>query len=314
MSGERAEGHASVLLAEAVEGLAVKSHGCYVDATFGRGGHSAAVLDRLGPEGRLIAIDKDPEAVEAARRRFGADPRFTIRHGSFAGLGGYLEECGLLGRVDGLLLDLGVSSPQLDEARRGFSFLREGPLDMRMDVSRGLSAAEWLARVEVGELARVLRRYGEERHAGRIARAIVAARESGPIRTTTRLAAVIAEAMPGRPDPHKHPATRSFQAIRIFLNRELEDLERVLADAPAILARGGRLVAISFHSLEDRMVKRFMKQAARPGADLPARLPVPASELRASMRLIGRARRAGEAEIEANPRARSAVLRIAERR
>ncbi len=313
MSATGEAAHASVLLREAIEALAIDPTAIYVDATFGRGGHSAAILERLGPAGRLIAIDKDPAAIESARKRFGDDPRFTIHQGSFAMLGELLDGEGLRGRISGLLLDLGVSSPQLDDPRRGFSFLREGPLDMRMDDSSGPSAAEWLNRVETDELAQVLRRYGEERHAGRIARAIVAARESEPLRTTTQLAALIAEAMPGRPDPRKHPATRSFQAIRIFLNRELQDLRLLLDEVLDLLAPGGRLAVISFHSLEDRMVKRFMKHAARPGADLPPDLPVPASELHAGLRLIGKAIRPSAAELAVNPRARSAILRVAER-
>ncbi len=305
--------HASVLLAEAVDGLAIRPDGLYVDATFGRGGHSAAILDRLGDAGRLIAMDKDRQAIATAARRFGDDPRFAVWQGSFAELKGRLESEGLLARVDGLLLDLGVSSPQLDDAGRGFSFLREGPLDMRMDDTRGMTAAEWLQQVDIKDLARVLRRYGEERHASRIARAIGEAREKTPLRTTTQLADLIAVAMPGKRERHKHPATRSFQAIRIFLNQELRDLRVLLDDVLAILAPAGRLAVISFHSLEDRMVKRFMKQAARPGANLPAGLPVPASELHADLRLIGKAIRAGDAEIVANARARSAILRIAER-
>lgn len=305
--------HASVLLKEAVDGLAIRPDGIYVDATFGRGGHSAAMLDRLGDEGRLIAMDKDRQAIATARRRFGDDSRFTVLQGSFAGLKRHLESRDLLARVDGLLLDLGVSSPQLDDAGRGFSFLREGPLDMRMDDTRGMTAADWLQQVEIKDLVRVLRKYGEEQHAPRIARAIVEAREETPLRTTTQLAELIAAAMPGRRERHKHPATRSFQAIRIFLNQELQDLQALLDDVLAILAPAGRLVVISFHSLEDRMVKRFMKQAARPGADLPAGLPVPASELHADLRLIGKAIRASDAEVAANARARSAILRIAER-
>ncbi len=305
--------HASVLLAEAVDGLAIRPEGIYVDATFGRGGHAAKVLARLGSKGRLIAVDKDRQAVATARRRFGDDPRFDVWRGSFAALKARLHSLGLLGRVDGLLLDLGVSSPQLDDAARGFSFLREGPLDMRMDDTLGQTAAEWLQQVGIKDLARVLRQYGEERHALRIARAIRKAREEAPLRTTTQLADLITAAVPVGRERHKHPATRSFQAIRIFLNQELQDLQTLLDDVLEVLAPGGRLVVISFHSLEDRMVKRFMKQAARPGADLPVGLPVPADELHVDLRLIGKAVRASDAEIVANPRARSAILRIAER-
>lgn len=303
--------HRPVLLEESLEALALRPDGVYVDGTFGRGGHSGAILARLGPGGRLLAFDKDPAAVAAAQGRYGGDRRFSIVRGSFAMLAETAQGQGLMGRVDGVLLDLGVSSPQLDDAARGFSFLRDGPLDMRMDPQAGPSAAQWLAAASEREIAEVLWRLGEERHARRIARALVAARREAPIETTGRLAELIAAAVPGR-EPHKHPATRSFQAIRIHVNRELEELEACLAQVPQVLAPGGRLAVISFHSLEDRIVKRFMRREAQ-GPELPRRLPVPAAQARPRLRVVGKARRPGEDELRENPRARSAVLRVAER-
>ncbi len=304
--------HRPVLLAEALEGLNVRSDGFYIDGTFGRGGHASAVLERLGPEGRLWLVDRDPEAEAEAITRFGGDARCTFFRGSFADVDGWLREAGLEGRVDGILLDLGVSSPQLDRAERGFSFLRDGPLDMRMDPDAGVPASEWLQRVDERELARVLRVYGEERFARRIARAVVRAREQGVAPGTTReLAALIASAVPAK-ERHKHPATRSFQAIRIAVNGELDALERFLDRVYDWLAPGGRLVVISFHSLEDRMVKRFIRDAAGR-RDLPPEIPVIPEGLRPRMRAIGKAVRASEQERELNPRSRSAVLRIAER-
>ncbi|HEX5514886.1 MAG TPA: 16S rRNA (cytosine(1402)-N(4))-methyltransferase RsmH [Gammaproteobacteria bacterium] len=309
--GERGV-HRPVLQREAVAALAVKADGFYVDGTFGRGGHAALILEQLGPQGRLWLIDKDPVAVTEAQARFGADSRCLIHHGSFTELRVLAERHGVIGQIDGLLLDLGVSSPQLDEAARGFSFLRDGPLDMRMDSSRGLTAAQWLASAEADEIARVLRVYGEERFAWRIAQAIVARREQGgPLTTTGELAELIAAAAPTR-ERHKHPATRSFQAIRIFLNSELEDLSRILADACDLLAPGGRLAVISFHSLEDRIVKRFMRDHSGT-SHVPPELPVIPEELRPKLKLVGKAIQPGAAEIAANPRARSAVLRVAER-
>ncbi|ROR29676.1 16S rRNA (cytosine(1402)-N(4))-methyltransferase RsmH [Inmirania thermothiophila] len=303
--------HVPVMPAEVLESLAVRPQGCYVDATYGRGGHAAAILAQLGPEGRLVVMDRDPEAVAHARRHLGGDPRVWVLHGSFARLGELLAEAGVAGGVDGLLMDLGVSSPQLDDPARGFSFLRDGPLDMRMDPDEGESAAAWLARAGEREIAQVLRDYGEERYARRIARAICAARAEGPIRTTGRLAAVVAAAVPTR-EPGRHPATRTFQALRIRVNGELEALEAALPQAVEALAPGGRLAVIAFHSLEDRIVKRFLRREAR-GGDGPPDLPLPASAMRPRLRLLGRARRPGAAEVEANPRARSAVLRVAER-
>ncbi len=304
-------GHLPVMCDQVLECLAVRPAGTYVDATYGRGGHARVLLGRLGPAGRLLVLDRDPEAVAAARRALGSDPRVQVAQGRFSRLGRVLAAAGLAGGVDGILFDLGVSSPQLDDPRRGFSFHRDGPLDMRMDPGEGPSARDWVNAAEADEIARVLRRYGEERHAGRIARAIVAARHRAPIETTGRLAEVIAAAVP-RPLPGRHPATRSFQAIRIHVNRELEELEAALDQALASLAPGGRLVVVSFHSLEDRMVKRFLRRHAR-GDAFPPDLPVTADRLRPRLRLLGRARRPSEAEVAANPRARSAVLRAAER-
>jgi len=304
--------HTTVLLHEAVEALAVRPQGRYIDGTFGRGGHSAQILQHLAPEGRLLAFDKDPQAVEMARQRFGDDPRFAIHRGSFVELGAEVESRGWQGQVDGILLDLGVSSPQLDDAGRGFSFRQEGPLDMRMDPERGISAAQWLAQAGEGEIARVLKVYGEERFAKRIARAIVRTREEAPIVTTAQLAELIASAVPTR-EKGKDPATRSFQAIRIQVNGELEELQACLDQVVEALAPGGRLVVISFHSLEDRMVKRFMRAQSR-GDDLPPDLPVRHDQLKkAPMRLLGKPVYAGEEELQHNPRARSAVMRVAER-
>jgi len=307
---EAAPTHRPVLLEAALEALAVRSDGCYVDGTFGRGGHAAAILDRLGPDGRLLAFDKDPAAVAVARERFAHDARFRIEHGSFAGLAAVAAREGLVGRVDGLLLDLGVSSPQLDDPGRGFSFQSDGPLDMRMDTTRGRSAAEWLAGAEEAEIADVLYELGEERFSRRIARAIVAQRQEQPLRRTGELAALVERASPTR-ERHKHPATRTFQAIRIFVNRELEDLRAGLEQALDVLAAGARLVVISFHSLEDRIVKRFMREAAQ-GRQLPKGVPVTGGPQGARLRLVGKAVRAAESEIAANPRSRSAILRAAE--
>ncbi len=303
--------HRSVLLEESVDALAIRPDGVYVDATFGRGGHTALMLERLGPEGRLLAIDKDPQAIEAARTRFAGESRLRLHHGSFAELGEFVEGCGLMGQIDGVLMDLGVSSPQLDDASRGFSFMREGPLDMRMDSSRGESAAQWLARAKEGEIAKVLKEYGEERFSKRIARAIVTAREESEITTTAQLAALVAAAVPVK-EKDKHPATRSFQAIRIFVNGELDDLRACLDQVVDVLQRGGRLAVISFHSLEDRIVKRFMRDQAR-GDDFPPGLPVTADQLKPRLKIVGKAIRPGAEEVAANPRARSSVLRVAEK-
>ena len=306
-----AQDHAPVLLEEALEGLAVRAAGDYLDATLGRGGHAAAILGRLGGAGRLLVVDRDPEAIRAGERRFFGDRRVSIVRGNFSELERIAREAGFEAGFDGMLLDVGVSSPQLDDPARGFSFMREGPLDMRMDPDAGVSAAQWLANASENDMLRVLRDYGEERHARRIARAIIAARQAAPIETTGRLAEVIAGAVPGR-EPGKHPATRSFQAIRIFINDELAELDAALEASPALLKPGGRLCVISFHSLEDRRVKRFMRrqsETAEPWRGLPE---VPA-HARPKMKLVGKARRAGAAEVARNPRARSAVLRVAER-
>jgi 16S rRNA (cytosine1402-N4)-methyltransferase len=300
-------GHVPVLYAQTLEGLRVLRDGRYLDGTFGRGGHARGVLERLGPDGRLLLMDKDPEAIAAAEAEFGRDPRVAIRRGSFAALGDWAEtEAGL----DGVLFDLGVSSPQLDEARRGFSFQGEGPLDMRMDPDAGESAATWLARAGEREIADVLWAYGEERLSRRIARAIVARRVESPLATTTELADLVAATI-GRREPGKHPATRTFQALRIFVNRELDDLNTGLAAAHARLRPGGRLATISFHSLEDRAVKRFIAAHAKPPAG-NRRLPV-ATAFEPTLRAIGDAVVADAAELARNPRARSAVLRVAER-
>jgi 16S rRNA (cytosine1402-N4)-methyltransferase len=296
------------LLEEAIDALAVRADGSYVDATFGRGGHSRLILGRLGPRGRLVAFDKDPEAVAVATSI--SDARFSAVHASFAELAGVLERLGLEG-VDGVLLDLGVSSPQLDDAGRGFSFRRDGPLDMRMDTSRGQTAAQWLETASEAEIREVIRDYGEERFAKQIAKAIVAARQRGPVVTTGQLADIVGAAVRTR-EKHKDPATRTFQAIRIYLNQELAHLSLALPQILDLLTPGGRLAVISFHSLEDRMVKRFMREAAR--ADVPIRLPLRASELpQPRLRLIGKAVRPSAEEIASNPRARSATLRVAER-
>ncbi|MDH4105011.1 MAG: 16S rRNA (cytosine(1402)-N(4))-methyltransferase RsmH [Gammaproteobacteria bacterium] len=303
--------HTPVLLDEVLDGLAVKADGRYCDATFGRGGHSAAILDRLGPTGRLCAIDRDPEAIAAGRERFAGDRRLTLVRGSFGRLEERVRAANLEGGLQGVLLDLGVSSPQLDEARRGFSFMQDGPLDMRMDNESGISAAQWLARATEREIADVLFKLGEEKFSRRIARALVAARSVQPITHTKQLADLVAGAVPTR-EPGKHPATRTFQAIRIHVNRELEEIEAALPQAVHLLAPGGRLCVISFHSLEDRMVKRFMRREAQ-GDPIYAELPDVPPHARPRLKLVGGAVMASEAEVAANPRARSAVLRVAER-
>jgi 16S rRNA (cytosine1402-N4)-methyltransferase len=303
--------HEPVLLDEVLAGLAVQADGRYCDATFGRGGHTTAILGALGPDGRLIAIDRDPAAIEYGRQRFGAEPRLTLIRGSFGRLEQLVRAAGVDDGLQGVLLDLGVSSPQLDEAARGFSFMQDGPLDMRMDNESGQSAAGWLARASEREISDVLHSLGEERFARRIARAIVEARRAAPIERTAQLAAIIAGAVPTR-EPGKHPATRSFQAIRIHVNRELEALEAALPQAVRLLAPGGRLCVISFHSLEDRIVKRFIRREAQ-GDPVYAGLPEVPPHARPTLRKAGAAVTAGEAELARNPRARSAVLRVAER-
>jgi len=300
--------HSAVLLSEAVEALAIRSDGNYLDATFGRGGHSRAILAQLGPKGRLIALDRDPEAVEAAASI--SDPRFSIAHVPFSRLDEVMRTHSLE-LLDGALFDLGVSSPQIDEAERGFSFRRDGPLDMRMDPTRGESAAQWLATASESDIREVIRDYGEERFAKQIAAAIVAARAAEPLGRTRQLAQLVGEAVRTR-EAGQDPATRTFQALRIFINRELEEVSLSLPLAAARLAPGGRLAVISFHSLEDRIVKRFIRGAGAP--DLPRDLPLRASELpQPLLRPVGRAIKASTTEVRANARARSATLRIAER-
>ncbi len=301
--------HITVLLEQAIGGLDVRADGAYVDCTFGRGGHSRLILARLGRQGRLIALDRDPDAVKAGGEI--GDERFTIMHGTFGQLRELAAQAGVV-RVDGILLDLGVSSPQIDDAARGFSFRFDAPLDMRMDTSRGITAAQWLAQAAESEIRGVIKNYGEERFAKQIAAAIVEARTRGPVGTTRQLAALVAKAVPTR-EPRQDPATRTFQALRIHINQELEELSLALPQCVELLAPGGRLVVISFHSLEDRIVKRFLRDNAQ--ADhLPARLPVRAKDIAPPpLRLIGRARRPGAEEVAANPRARSAVMRVAER-
>jgi 16S rRNA (cytosine1402-N4)-methyltransferase len=296
-------------LEEAVDGLNVRGDGSYVDCTFGRGGHSRLILARLGSNGRVLALDRDPQAVAAGGEI--DDGRFRILHGRFGRLAALAAQGGIT-RADGILLDLGVSSPQLDDAARGFSFRHDAALDMRMDSGGGVTAAEWLAAAPEQEIREVIKKYGEERFAKQIAAAIVAARARGPVGTTRELAALVAEAIPTR-ESHQDPATRTFQAVRIHVNQELEELSLVLPQCMELLAPAGRLVVISFHSLEDRIVKRFLRDNANPDR-LPRRLPVRARDLpRPGLRLIGRAVRPTDAEIAANPRARSAVMRIAER-
>jgi 16S rRNA (cytosine1402-N4)-methyltransferase len=303
--------HLPVLLREAIDSLAIKPQGIYVDATFGRGGHTQAILSQLNKAGRLIILDKDPSAILHARQYLAQDPRISIFHSSFAELSAVLTQEKLLGKVDGILFDLGVSSPQLDEAHRGFSFMREGRLDMRMNTMRGLDAASWLAEVSEAELVRVLFEYGEERFARRIARAILAARQETPIVTTTQLRDLVAKAMPVRPKD-KHPATRTFLAIRLAINQELEELQKALEQALDALTSGGRLAVISFHSLEDRIVKRFIQHHER-GDNFPPDLPVKHHALQQKLKRIGRAIHPSDEEVAANPRARSAILRIAEK-
>ena len=304
-------GHVPVLLGPVISGLNIRPNGCYIDGTFGRGGHSSEILNVLGPNGRLLGIDRDPQAVAEAKERLNADQRFEIVRDEIAHLKNIALEAGLLGKVDGLLLDLGVSSPQLDEAARGFSFQSDGPLDMRMDPQSGTSAAEWISTASEREIRKVLFELGEEKFAVRIAKAIVSARDVSAISTTLRLAEIVKSAVPNRPQK-KHPATKTFQAIRIFVNNELEQLERALAATVELLAPGGRLCVISFHSLEDRRVKRFMRNASRESEQYRGMPNVP-EEHQPRFRLIGKLQVATPEEIEQNARARSARLRIAER-
>jgi len=313
--------HVPVLLGPVLKGLRIKPDGCYVDATFGRGGHSREILKQLSANGRLIGIDRDPQAIASADNTLTDDPRVELIKGDFAQLKTLIGErkdadgCSLIGRVDGLLLDLGVSSPQLDEAVRGFSFLRDGPLDMRMDPDSGVSASDWLASVDEITLRRTISKLGEERHAARIARAVVAAREEAPIQRTLELASIVEAAVPvvhGKHRSRKHPATKTFQAIRMSINRELEQLESALAQAVDVLRQGGRLCVISFHSLEDRMVKRFIRDSSREPEPYRGMPSIP-EEYRPKLKIIGKAVVATAEEIAVNRRARSARLRVAER-
>jgi len=303
--------HKPVLLDAAIAGLKLRADGFYVDGTYGRGGHSAAVMGALDGRGHLLAFDKDPDACAHAWQTWGREPRFRIERASFADLNATLSARGGLGEVDGILLDLGVSSPQLEVAERGFSFSRPGPLDMRMNPQAGVSVADWLATAEVDEIASVLKEYGEEPFARRIAIAIASAAAEAPITTTDRLAEIIRACIPGRiaSASRIHPATRSFQALRIYINDELGDLRRVLEQSLAALAPGGRLVVISFHSLEDRIVKRFMREQARPEPPALPMAPMP----KPLLKLMGKPQYADAQELELNPRARSAVMRVAER-
>jgi 16S rRNA (cytosine1402-N4)-methyltransferase len=303
--------HQPVLLAEVLTGLSIKPDGIYVDGTFGRGGHAGAILAVLGPEGRLLAMDRDPEAIRSAEQQFGDDPRFEIVQGAFTMLSNMIAQRQLQGRVNGLLLDLGVSSPQLDDASRGFSFSEDGPLDMRMDPASGISAAKWLETASESEISRVLKTYGEERFSRRIARSIVETRQESPLQTTRQLAGLVAAAVPVR-EKNKHPATRSFQAIRIFINSELDEIAAVLDQVIEVLAPQGRLAVISFHSLEDRIVKRFIRDEYR-GEQAPLEFPLAGMDYVPRLKPVGKAIRASEAELNVNPRARSAVLRVAER-
>lgn len=305
----RGAAHVTVLLEEAVEMLAVKADGVYLDATFGRGGHSQRILSALGPQGRLVALDRDPQAIAVGSAI--ADPRFRLVHRAFGELAEAAAEAGIAA-ADGILFDIGVSSPQIDDGERGFSFRYDAPLDMRMDTTQGETAAEWLARAEVRDITEVIKNYGEERFAFQIAKKVVAARLEQPIVTTAQFAALVRSAVRTR-EPGQDPATRSFQALRIHINQELRQLEVALPQALELLKPGGRLVVISFHSLEDRIVKNFMRQQSTADA-LPKNLPLRADQLpKARMRLVGKALKPSAAEVGANPRARSAVMRVAEK-
>lgn len=306
-----AYGHETVLLAEAVEALMTDPSGCYVDCTYGRGGHTRALLGQLDQNARLLVVDKDPVAIAHATAELSADPRVLIEQGSFAMIAPLTQRLGLSGKVSGMLLDLGVSSPQLDDPARGFSFTQDGPLDMRMNPQQGMSVAQWLAVADEQEIAQVLKDFGEERFAKRMAKALVKERALAPIDTTQRLSQIITEANPAW-EKHKHPATRAFQAFRIFINSELSDLTALLQSSLQVLAVGGRMVVISFHSLEDRMVKQFIRAQER-GPQLPRHLPVREEQIVRPMKAVGKAVKASEAEVRANPRARSAIMRVVER-
>jgi 16S rRNA (cytosine1402-N4)-methyltransferase len=304
--------HNAVLLHESIDALAINPDGIYIDGTFGRGGHSQQILNALSAKGRLIALDRDPQAIAAAQR-FADDPRFSIHHVTFSQLTEVAEQLHLVGKIDGILLDLGVSSPQLDDAERGFSFMRTGPLDMRMDTSKGLSAAQWLAKADEQDITQVIKELGEEKFGKRIAHGIVNARAIAPIETTTQLAAIIDEAVPVK-DKFKHPATRSFQAIRMYINSELDEIRDALKAALTTLSPGGRLAVISFHSLEDRIVKRFVREQSK-GLNVPHGMPIFQSEIDAAkaLKAIGKAIMPSPSELKQNVRSRSAVLRVAEK-
>ncbi|WP_337913191.1 16S rRNA (cytosine(1402)-N(4))-methyltransferase RsmH [Vibrio cholerae] len=309
--------HISVLLNESIEGLAIKPDGIYIDGTFGRGGHSRTILAQLGPEGRLYSIDRDPQAIAEAQKI--DDPRFTIVHGPFSGIAEYAQRYDLVGKVDGVLFDLGVSSPQLDDAERGFSFMKDGPLDMRMDPTSGMPVSAWLVQADLDDITWVIREFGEDKHARRIAKAIVEYRENElnePLTRTSQLAKLISDAAPKSFKEKKHPATRAFQAFRIYINSELEEIDTALRGASDILAPQGRLSVISFHSLEDRMVKRFMRKESQ-GPEVPHGLPLTQEQIRAlgsaKMKTVGKALKPSDQEVELNPRSRSSVLRVAEK-
>ncbi|ELV8681869.1 16S rRNA (cytosine(1402)-N(4))-methyltransferase RsmH [Vibrio fluvialis] len=309
--------HISVLLHESIDGLAIKPDGIYIDGTFGRGGHSRTILSQLGPNGRLYSIDRDPQAIAEAQKI--DDPRFTIVHGPFSGIAEYAQRYDLVGKVDGVLFDLGVSSPQLDDAERGFSFMKDGPLDMRMDPTSGMPVSDWLAQADLDDITWVIREFGEDKHARRIAKAIVAYRENEenePLTRTSQLAKLISDAAPKSFKEKKHPATRAFQAFRIYINSELEEIDTALKGAASILAPQGRLSVISFHSLEDRMVKRFMRKESK-GPEVPHGIPLTQEQIRAlgsaDLKTVGKAIKPSEQEVDMNPRSRSSVLRIAEK-
>lgn len=303
--------HKTVLLQEAVEAILTDSDGIYIDGTYGRGGHSARMLSRLSVHGKLLALDRDTTAVAHAQTTYVADARFEMAHSNFGDMLRAVTERGWLGKVRGILLDIGVSSPQLDDAARGFSFLQDGPLDMRMDLSFGISASEWVNSASVADMTQVFREYGEERYAKRIAQAIEKSRSELPFSTTLQLAEVVSAANPAW-EKHKHPATRVFQAIRIFVNNELGELEKVLRDSQAMLCGGGRIAVISFHSLEDRIVKQYFREQSR-GKVLPRHIPVTGEAEGRTLKLVGKAIKPSEQEVSENPRARSAVMRVAEK-
>ncbi len=307
------EAHVSVLLDESIDALAIKPDGIYIDCTFGRGGHSGEILKQLGPQGRLYAIDRDPTAIKEAEK-FADNQSFNIDHSPFSELAAIAESHGISGKVDGILMDLGVSSPQLDEADRGFSFMKSGPLDMRMDFSKGITAADWLAKAEEDDIVFALKTYGEEKFARRIARKIIETRTESPITTTDQLAELVRSTVPKSKVEKKHPATRTFQGIRIYINSELVEIEKALDASLDVLKPGGRLSVISFHSLEDRIVKQFVRKQSQ-GKQVPRGLPVTEAELNKGIKLkpVGKAYKPTEQEIARNSRARSSVLRVAER-